>query len=93
MSQAPHIPRPAPKRLKPAPATPARAYPPGFFSELVRQHNWPPMFESQFIAGRDTAVNSLSAQKQRQAGNHAWEAMPLNLAGAAEHVERWKGKA
>lgn len=26
-------------------ATPARDYPPGYFTELIRKHNFPPMFE------------------------------------------------
>jgi hypothetical protein len=91
---AAHVNRPADKRAKAAPPTLAKAYPVGFFTQLVRDHKWPPSFESQFsAAGRDSAALSLRAQQQRQDGSNAWESMPLNLPGAVEHLARWKVKA
>lgn len=39
--------------------TPARDYPPGFFTALVVQHNWPPRFEPRF------ASDLMSIQRQQ----------------------------
>lgn len=51
-----------------APRAPAREYPPGYFTELVRRHNWPPGFESR-IGDEDTArpnVVAAAAARERQ---------------------------
>jgi hypothetical protein len=88
---AAHLVRQAGKRRKAAPALPERTYPIGYFTELVRRHNWPPCFVSQIEDRGNHDAQRQAAQQQRQAGAHAWETMPLNMPGAAEHVARWKG--
>lgn len=41
------------KRAHPQRGTPAVEYPPGYFTELIRRHNWPPRFEPHGIDGAD----------------------------------------
>jgi hypothetical protein len=61
----------------------AVAYPAGFFCELIRRHNWPPSFESQLaVPGRRSAA----AAELRAGGGY--DAHPLNLPGAVQHLER-----
>jgi len=73
---------------KAAKAAPSIAYAQGYFTQLIRDHNWPPGFEAQQI-GRDLgAASRENAQRMREQGlGHS--ATPLNLPGAAEHVKRW----
>jgi hypothetical protein len=41
----------SPGRAAPTPRAAAASYPAGYFSALVREHNWPPRFEPQFQLG------------------------------------------
>ena len=47
MTKPAHILRPADRRPKPAKAAAPAVYAPGWFTELIRRHRWPPRFEPQ----------------------------------------------
>ena len=85
---AAHLVRPGAKRRKQAPPLPTKDYPAGFLSALVVQHNWPPSFRPQTL-GASVQRLQQAAQASRQHGN-GFEANPLGLPGALEHVKRWK---
>lgn len=69
-----------------AKATPAKTYPPGYFTELVFKHNWPPMWqptEHCNRAGWKAEHGRRTAQMLRQAGVGFFDpALRLNLVGA-----------
>ena len=44
---APHILRHPTGKVRKTAAAPSVEYAPGFFTELMRRHRWPPRFESQ----------------------------------------------
>jgi len=57
-------------------ATPATAYPPGYFTALVYAHNWPPRYEPQPVhaapgtpkRGRPPTLTSAERERQAAAG-------------------------
>lgn len=56
---------------RPAAAAPAHEYRPGYFTELVRTHDWPPSFVSAFKRApgeQDSAKLSQQARESREAG-------------------------
>ncbi len=62
----------------------------GFFSALVRQHDWPPGFVSAWPAnGVNTALLAQASRANREAGV-GFAGAGLRLPGAAEHIERWR---
>jgi hypothetical protein len=60
-------------RKKAAPPSAVAKYPPGYFTELIRLHNWPPSFEScgMVVTWRDSAEAS---RRTSAARNDAIEA-------------------
>ena len=64
-------------------AAPCR-YAPGFFLELVRQHDWPPGFE---VAMRWREKAQASPEALRQASG--FQNAPLGLEGAKAYVAQW----
>lgn len=74
-------------RHQPA-ATPAREFVPGFFTALVRLHNWPPNFQPQAEWAGKRVV---AAEKIR--ANGGFDGAPLGLEGAKEHIQRWQAQA
>ena len=78
---------------------PAKTYQPGYFTALMRRHNWPPRFQSalQFEDKRFGVSASQRASQQREAGvanGQLWAAgtIPeLNHAGYGKPA--WMGKA
>lgn len=42
------------------------AYPPGFFSELVKRHNWPPGFVSQIERAKPEYKPPVTTDAQRE---------------------------
>ena len=72
----------------------AAVVPAGFFTALVRQHNWPPQWQPSVDPPDPWRNNRVKAQACRAAGagfsaGHA----TLGLEGAREHVARWQAKA
>lgn len=58
-------------RPKPAPV-PSADYPPGFFCELIRAHNWPPRFESQYQRTNEvewSLISRINREAQQAKGN------------------------
>lgn len=49
------------------PRRPAREYPPGYFLELVRRHDWPPGYRPQADEPRKVALGPSRAERERQA--------------------------
>ena len=91
MTKALHIHRQGPGRAKSRPTLPDVTYPPGYFTELIHRHNWPPRFESRFSVGLSTDASRAIAQKNLQAGV-GWGqfAAALGLKGSVELVKRWR---
>lgn len=46
--------------------TPATNYPAGFFTALIREHNWPPMFEPRFAHDDTEWKRRLAGQVARE---------------------------
>jgi len=69
-------------------AASAGGYPRGYFTALVRQHNWPPSFEPTMPALADSAARSGVNSR----ANGGFDSMPLNLPGAVAHLAA-SGKA
>ena len=92
---APHAHRQAPdsvragNRRRRTKAAPAADYYPGYFTALIREQNWPPMFESRgnWSSARHAAPHVISAQSR---GNAGFDAHPIGLPGAKEHTTRWE---
>ena len=70
-------------------ATPARQYAPGFFTALVRQHDWPPAFKPSMTKDRSLAVQN-DATREMLAAGRGFASVDLGLPGAAEHIKRWR---
>lgn len=69
--------------------TPVKDYPQGYFTALIREHNWPPRWMPSMVAdvrpgAADAARNA--AQRNRELGR-GHGSVPLNLPGAAKYVE------
>jgi hypothetical protein len=67
-----HQVRHVPGRKRAAPEQPASDYPAGYFTELIRAHNWPPRFESQYQRTREVEQSEYSRvnrEAQVAAGN------------------------
>lgn len=84
-------PKPVMGQRKARKALPEVTYPAGFFSELVKAHNWPPRFESRFSVGLSTDASRAIAQKNLQAGV-GWGqfAAALGLKGSVHLVRQWR---
>lgn len=83
-----HAMRYSPRKPKPA-ATPAREYAPGYFTALIRRHNWPPRFEAAIVTG-PLAYSRLAAQVFRT--GTGFDAHPLGLPGATPYVVAWEAR-
>lgn len=64
------------------------AYAAGHFTALVREHNWPPRWQSQWPQ-RSGAAASLETRQRWREGS-GFQALPLNLPGAVAHADRWR---
>lgn len=59
-------------------------YAPGYFCALIRQHNWPPFFQSRgWASSRHAPPHVISAQSRNGSGHAAY---PLGLPGAKVHT-------
>jgi hypothetical protein len=76
------------KRLA-AQAVEASEYAPGYFTELIRKHDWPPSFESEWVRPKgyhSSLLLSIYARENKERGvGHA--GLPLNLPGAAQYTD------
>jgi len=84
MTHAAHVHRPggSGSRRRKAAAAEATDYPPGFFTALVRQHNWPPMWQPVFQASAALRGAAALAAEMRQApGSGGWGHGTLPLPG------------
>lgn len=64
--------------------TPAREFPAGHFTEMVRRHHWPPMFESQMVWDAAEAKRKEAARLGREAAianGTGWKQGTLVLPG------------
>ena len=66
-------------------------YAPGFFTEDIRAHDWPPSFVSvgRWTSLRHAAPHVISAQSR---GNQGFDSNPLGLPGAKVHVTQWEAR-
>ena len=69
--------------------TPARDYPPGYFTELIRAANWPPRFESRI--GHDAAdlkryQAALVGRTAALANGHGWGAGTCPMPGTPNNL-------
>jgi hypothetical protein len=62
---------------------------PGYFTELVRQHDWPPGFVPRMKTDRSLAVQN-DATRDMLAAGRGFASVSLGLPGAAEHIKRWR---
>lgn len=80
-----------PRRRKQA-AVAAVEYSPGYFTALIRQHDWPPSFRPAVVSDSDLYARRAAYARQAQANREAGKGhagMSLDLPGAAEYVKRW----
>lgn len=63
---------PAAKRRAAAPI-PEHMLAPGYFTELIRLHNWPPMFASRIDVDRAAVLKGAAAIAQRERAAHTGE--------------------
>jgi len=68
------------------PPVPSEAYAPGFFTELVHQHRWPPRFVSRAWGG----VEKVTPAPHRHGG---FDKNPLGLPGAAPYIRMFEAQA
>ena len=70
---------------------PAADYAPGYFTADIREHNWPPRFESRgdWRSKRDAAPHVIS---ERSRAGQGFDANPLGLPGAVPHVKQWESR-
>ncbi len=80
MTKAANLCRPAepPKKLKPSGTV--QGYEKGYFTSLIREHDWPPGFVSKFSLGIHSSVFAAGPQDARERGV-GWEANPIGLPG------------
>ncbi len=90
MSRAAHAMRPAGPMPKPrqrvkVPSAPAVVYPPGFFTALVRKHNWPPMWQPAPDAARRPrgcfGADMAPENERRRAQGIGWGSGTLPMPG------------
>lgn len=77
-----------PKRTRKPRPTPAREYPRGYFTELIRRHDWPPRFAPAAVPGA-LAYSRLSIPVRNGTG---FDAHPLGLPGATPYVVAWEAR-
>jgi hypothetical protein len=84
-------PKPVKGQRKARKALPEVTYPAGFFSELVKAHNWPPRFEPRMRFGKGSEDARSSAQLSRESGQ-GWghSSNALGLKGSKHLVQQWK---
>lgn len=71
-----------------APSIPEHMLEPGYFTELMRRHNWPPMFESRIDeqAPRPLIGAALIAHRERQAQDGTgWATGTVVMGGTPGH--------
>jgi hypothetical protein len=76
-------------RTRKAAQTPAVEYPDGYFTALVRQHDWPPQFKPAVTVDRRLDAQN-KATRQMLAAGKGFASVTLGLPGAAEHIQRWR---
>lgn len=68
-------------------AAPARQCAPGFFTALVREHDWPPQFASSWSRDRQYGPQADASRALRESGRgHAGR--PLGLPGSVPYISR-----
>ena len=80
MTKAAHIFRPADTQKKLMPSGAVGGYEKGYFTSLIREHNWPPGFVSKVSLGIHSSVFAAGPQDARERGV-GWEANPIGLPG------------
>jgi hypothetical protein len=95
MTHAAHVHRPsgAGNRRRKAAAVQAADHPPGFFTALVLQHNWPPMWQPaeyrwpalRGAAAAAAALPVLAAAQRRAAAGVGWGKGTLPMPGTPKH--------
>jgi hypothetical protein len=79
--------------------TAPKVYPPGYFTALMRRHNWPPNFQSalQLDDKRYGVVASQRASQQREAGVANGQLWAIGTVPELKHKgyekPAWMGKA
>ena len=61
------------------------------FTDLIKEHDWPPGFVSRIIVDPKTKRFMTSYEMSQQCRrNGGFDQHGIGLPGAAEHVENWK---
>ena len=88
MTRAAHVHRPvADNGRRKRAGTPAADYPPGYFTALVRQHNWPPMWQPATLpVDRTPRHIDMSAEAlRRRSESVGWGSGTIVLPGTPVH--------